>query len=187
MGALPPDFELVTTRCRLRAPSAGDIPFIFSATRVPGFNEGMAWDAPDSEAELAERFHHNQRAWARKEEFTFTIDALDSDVFLGRIVIRKDQKAADGTWNIGYWIHPYSQSRGYATEAGRAVVDFGFDRLEASVITAAAATWNVASERVLEKLGMKLISRIPHGFLKRGEWVAEHGYAISRGDWLAAR
>ncbi len=187
MGALPPDLELVTKRCRLRAPSFDDIPFIFSATRVPGFNEGMAWDPPDSEAELAERFHHNQRAWAKSEEFAFSIEARDSSAFVGRIAIRKDQRAADGSWSVGYWIHPYSQGRGYATEAGRAIVDFGFDRLEARVIVAAAATWNVASERVLEKLGMKLVSRIPHGFLKRGEWVAEHGYAISRDEWLAAR
>jgi [ribosomal protein S5]-alanine N-acetyltransferase len=45
--------------------------------------------------------------------------------------------------------------QGYATEAGRAWIEHGFDRLGLERIVAAAHPENEASRRVLEKLGMR--------------------------------
>lgn len=56
---------------------------------------------------------------------------------------------------LGYWIGVPFWNRGYATEAAEAVLDFGFDTLDLNRVEAQALTRNPASERVLEKLGMK--------------------------------
>lgn len=50
-----------------------------------------------------------------------------------------------------YW------GRGLATEAGRAFIQFGFDRLHLNRIVATVQVGNAASLRVLEKLGFTLI------------------------------
>ncbi|TIU06669.1 MAG: GNAT family N-acetyltransferase, partial [Mesorhizobium sp.] len=43
---------------------------------------------------------------------------------------------------------------GYATEAATAVLDFGFESLKLNQIVANAAVDNVASRRVMERIGM---------------------------------
>ena len=76
--------------------------------------------------------------------------------------------------------------RGYATEAAAACLDAGFDELGLSVIVARAANANVASLRVLEKLGMRVRGPVQcHGMdstlyvLTRDAW-SQHPLASAR-------
>jgi ribosomal-protein-alanine N-acetyltransferase len=55
---------------------------------------------------------------------------------------------------LGYWIGREFWGRGYATEAARAVVDFGFSELSLNKIHAGHFADNPASGSVLEKIGM---------------------------------
>lgn len=96
---------------------------------------------------------------------------------VGRIVIR--QMESTSIWNIGFWIHPEHWNNGYATEAGYAVLEFGFAVLGASKITTAHATWNVPSKKVIEKLGFKYIRENPCGFIKAGNRISEYEYEIN--------
>jgi RimJ/RimL family protein N-acetyltransferase len=57
-----------------------------------------------------------------------------------------------------YLARPY-WGFGFATEAGRAFVDFGFGELRLRKIVTTVESGNVASVRVLEKLGFLLIQR----------------------------
>jgi RimJ/RimL family protein N-acetyltransferase len=61
---------------------------------------------------------------------------------------------------VGYTISPAFQGRGYATEAIRALIDYAFDTLDASLIRAYASAENLPSIRVAEKVGMRLVERI---------------------------
>lgn len=56
---------------------------------------------------------------------------------------------------VGYRLAPPYWGKGYATEAGRALVDYGFDVTELDRIVAIADVRNAASNRVLEKLGLR--------------------------------
>jgi ribosomal-protein-alanine N-acetyltransferase len=55
---------------------------------------------------------------------------------------------------LGYWIGKPYWGRGYATEAARALVQYGFDRLGLHRIYARHLTRNPASGNVLHKIGM---------------------------------
>ena len=56
-----------------------------------------------------------------------------------------------------YWaITPIHQRRGYATEAGRALIDFAFERLRLDRVIATTGYRNLASQAVMRKLGMRL-------------------------------
>ena len=160
------------------APEA-ELPHVWSATRVPGFNDGMLWDPPENVAEMEARLSVDRRAWESGIAFGFTIETRDSGEFLGRISI--DRGSEPGEWSIGFWVHPDHQGRGYATEAAAALVEFGFGRLGARVITAAHASWNEASRKVLERIGMKVVRLNPRGFQKKGRWVEEREYELRRG------
>lgn len=181
---LPDDFTLETPRCRLRQPCAADIPHVYSATRFPGFNDGMLWDPPATEAELQAPLQRSLAAWRNGEAFSFSIDRKEDGVFVGRIGIRPTDRA--GIWSIGFWLHPEHQGRGLMTDAARSVLGFGFSTLGASAIEACHATWNAPSRRVLERIGMKEVGFIEQGYQKRGAWVPEYRMRIAREQFASA-
>jgi ribosomal-protein-alanine N-acetyltransferase len=181
---LPLDFTLTTKRCRLRAPSEADFPHIFSATRFPGFNEGMLWEPPASFDEMRGPLARALEAWRTGAAYTFTLELLDG-TFLGRVSLRRTNEP--GIWSLGYWLHPEVHGKGYMTEAGEAMLALGFERLDAKFIEAAYATWNAKSRGVMLRLGMTDFDFLPQGFKKRGEWVPEYRMRIARAAWDAAR
>jgi len=56
---------------------------------------------------------------------------------------------------VGYAISPKFWGKGYATEAARRCVKYGFEELELDKIVALAFPENKASQNVMKKLGMK--------------------------------
>jgi len=56
---------------------------------------------------------------------------------------------------LGYWLGVPFWGRGYATEAVRAVIDYGFGALGYEVLHSGARVSNPASRRVLEKCGFQ--------------------------------
>ncbi|PCH62860.1 MAG: hypothetical protein COC09_07430 [Gammaproteobacteria bacterium] len=167
---------LQTERLRLRAISLSDIDLVWSASRIPGFNDGMVWEPPGNKEELVPIAEKNLSAWKEGKSFTFTIELAETNTPIGRIVIRCEDNP--NIWNIGFWIHPDHWNHGYATEAAQTVIEFGIEELAASKITTAHATWNTASQKVIEKLGFQFTGENPCGFVKQGKPVSEYEYAI---------
>ncbi len=64
---------------------------------------------------------------------------------------------ADGAAEIGYWIARSRWGQGFATEAGRALVGHCFRSAGFRRLTCCHFTDNPASQRVIEKLGFRLI------------------------------
>jgi ribosomal-protein-alanine N-acetyltransferase len=58
-----------------------------------------------------------------------------------------------------YGFHPNHWSRGFATEAARAMIRFGFEQLGFDFVVASADAPNSASLRVMEKAGMRFDRR----------------------------
>jgi ribosomal-protein-serine acetyltransferase len=56
---------------------------------------------------------------------------------------------------LGYWLRRDATGRGLMTEAAQAAVDFAFQRMGVHRIRCAAATDNVASLRVISRLGFR--------------------------------
>lgn len=57
--------------------------------------------------------------------------------------------------DIAYFLHRRYWGEGYATEAARALIDYSFEKLHLHRIIALCVPENVASRRVMEKLGME--------------------------------
>lgn len=92
-----------------------------------------------------------------------------------------------GQGELGYWFAPAVWGRGYATEAGRAMVAVGFRDLGLATIQAAADPANTGSNRVLEKCGMTLLRTDPaHDRGLRGPPGPANLWRITRDAWSAA-
>lgn len=66
----------------------------------------------------------------------------------------------DDVLEIGYILHPDYWGRGYVPEAARALIDLGFKDLALHKIELTCFSYNVQSQRVAEKLGFTLETRI---------------------------
>jgi RimJ/RimL family protein N-acetyltransferase len=104
------------------------------------------------------------------------------DGLVGAAGLMLEQEA--GIAELGYWIGVPFWGRGYATEAARAVVRYGFDALALERIAARAFSRNPASSRVLRKIGMMHEGTQRKALLKSGELLDMELYAILREDPL---
>lgn len=103
----------------------------------------------------------------------------------GRVIGRcgfglDDERAQAMLW---YTLHPDAWGRGYATEAARALVGFGFRDLGLHRIWADCDPANVGSWRVLEKLGMRREGLLRENARVKGEWVDSLIYAVLAREW----
>jgi len=76
---------------------------------------------------------------------------------------------------LGWWIAPERQGQGLATEAGARCLDDGFGRLGMERIVSIALEDNLASRRVMAKLGFRLHERVA------SEWGELWVHAQDRG------
>jgi ribosomal-protein-alanine N-acetyltransferase len=64
--------------------------------------------------------------------------------------------------------------QGFAPEAARACLDFGFNKLGLDEICAFTAVQNFRSESVMKKIGMEKIGQFAHPWIADGHWLKEH-------------
>lgn len=83
---------------------------------------------------------------------------------------------------IGYVLHQDFWSKGLATEAAQALLQFGFDRLHLRRISATCHPDNHASSRVLDKAGLSFEGCLPCHALVRGVWRDSLLYAVISDD-----
>ena len=93
-------------------------------------------------------------------------EKLEDTILIGSINLRIDQ--TEKIAELGYWIGKPYWNYGYATEAAKAIVTYGFDVVELTNIHAFYLKRNPASGRVLEKIGMQFEELFPKGVEKWG-------------------
>jgi ribosomal-protein-alanine N-acetyltransferase len=78
-----------------------------------------------------------------------------SGELVGRIGLGWTAAPEELAIEVGWSVTPAKQGRGYAGEAARACLEYGFGELGMESIVAFTWTENAASLRVMEKLGMR--------------------------------
>jgi RimJ/RimL family protein N-acetyltransferase len=84
---------------------------------------------------------------------------------------------------LGFVVHPAHQGRGYATEASRPLLDFAFGAAGLHRVVGRTEARNIASARVLEKLGMRREAHLIENEWVKGEWQSELVYAMLAEEW----
>jgi ribosomal-protein-alanine N-acetyltransferase len=147
-----------TKRLLLRPYVVEDWTHIHTYAAVPEFSRFEAW-GPNS-VEDTKRFVGECIASMLERPllgYQLAVVARQMDRLIGGCTLRR-KKADIQQAFLGYAIHPDFQCRGYATEAAAALVEFGFSSLGLARIYAECDTRNIASRRVMEKLGMSMAS-----------------------------
>ncbi len=106
----------------------------------------------------------------------------ESGVVVGDVALHWES-VQHRTGEIGFVFDPAHQGRGYATEAARAFVDWGFGSFGLHRVIGRTEARNIGSARVLEKLGMRLEAHLVENEWVKGEWQSELVYAILDREW----
>ncbi len=171
--------DLRTERLLLRDFRKDDIPDI---VRLAGAREVAAttlriphpYTQTDAESFLRMR---NEAGFG----YSFAITLLPSGELCGGVGLHPD--AVHPRAELGYWIGVPYWGCGYATEAARAVLDFGFRELKLQRIFAHHFAGNQASARVLQKIGMKHEGCSRRHIEKWGQLLDLENYGILAAEW----
>jgi RimJ/RimL family protein N-acetyltransferase len=110
-------------------------------------------------------------------------DPGDTGHLVGVVGLVMDGDPEQQRGELGYWIGTPYWNKGFATEAARAVVDFGFARRHLHRLAAGHFAVNPASGRVMEKLGMTREGVLRSHLCRFGEFHDVVCYALLRDEW----
>lgn len=125
--------------------------------------------------------------WAAIERSTNT--------FLGWFSLHPTGEHEGDVAQLGYRLRRAAWGKGYATEGARALIDKGFGKFGMQRVIATTYEHNIASRRVMEKVGMELVRTfryVPGATDESGTFIDELGavwdgedveYALDRADW----
>jgi RimJ/RimL family protein N-acetyltransferase len=182
---------LETGRLLLRRFSMADADNLVSLDADPDVmrfvNGGIPTSRDEIEAEVLPAFlsyyerYQGYGFWAVIEKAT--------GEFAGWFHFRPGRAAAPGEVELGYRLRKPAWGRGLATEGSRALIAMGFTTFGVRRVTAEAMAANVASRRVMEKAGLRLVRTFRRPWpdsVKAGEIDAVE-YALDKADWQQHR
>lgn len=84
---------------------------------------------------------------------------------------------------IEYCIGSQFQNKGLATEATKAVISFGFDKMNLHKVQICHKSSNMPSEKVIKKCGLTFEGRLRDYFYEEGSYVDRLYYSILRSEF----
>jgi ribosomal-protein-alanine N-acetyltransferase len=96
---------------------------------------------------------------------------VDGDEIAGMASLTGLMRGPMQTAMLSYFVDEAHAGHGLATAAVHDVVAYAFERLELHRVEAGTAVINVASQRVLEKNGFRLVGTLERHLLIGGTWV----------------
>lgn len=142
---------LETERLLLRELNVGDAESFYALN----LNENVIRYTGDSSFESIEeaaRFLQNYKNYETNGYGRWAVIDKSSDAFLGWCGLKYSKDA--GETDIGFRFFEHYWNKGYATESAKACLDYGFQKLGLKTIVGRAMADNLASIKVLEKLGL---------------------------------
>jgi RimJ/RimL family protein N-acetyltransferase len=154
-----PPKSLKTERLRLRKAKLADADAIFREyAQDPEVTKYVSWRAHQNLEETREYVQMCLLAWDVGKAFHWVIESAEDKQVMGMIIARVNAEK----WELGYVLARPHWRQGYMTEALKAIIAWALKQKEIHRVWAVCDVDNVASARVMEKIGMQR-----EGILKR--------------------
>ena len=174
-----------TERLILRKLIYEDVDDIYEYAKIPKVSEYVLWYPHASKFESLEYLNLVYEQYNHGKPGPWGIILQETGKLIGSIGFVKIDKK-ENTGEIGYVISPFYWNRGFATEAVRSVVQFGFAEMDLTKITAHTIAQNRASGRVLLRVGFNF-DGTKHGYMEIKNKPADIDfYSIQRNGYEKA-
>jgi RimJ/RimL family protein N-acetyltransferase len=114
--------------------------------------------------------------WRNGTALRFSIRLRDQPDLVGAITLESISDL-HRSGDLGYWLRPTVTGRGLMTEAGTLLLDFAYSKVGFHRIRCAAATENIKSQKVIERLGFQKEGLARDAERVAGRWVTHVVYA----------
>lgn len=194
-GPIPPRGEpptladlplaIATPRLRLRPVQERDVDALWPYVSDADFPRFMSWDAHRDRDETFEWVAQCVRSLETGHGVTWAI--LHEGKACGCVSLM------GVTWQfrawrvdraeLGYWLAAPLHGQGLMTEVALATMAWGFDTLGLHKITVGCIEDNIASRRVIEKVGFRLLGREDDHLWRFGRWWNHLRYEMTVSEW----
>jgi RimJ/RimL family protein N-acetyltransferase len=179
--------SLLTHRLVLRGFEEADLAAVQSYASDPQRPGYVDW-GPNSEEEARDfvRSAIASQSTNPRERFDFAIVLRGEGPLIGGCGLNVSA-GNDHEASIGCFIAYDYRGQGYATEAAYRLLAFGFRELGLHRMVATCGAENVASWRVLERIGMRREGYLVEESWQMGRWRDSLLYAILNQEWVRAK
>ncbi len=144
--------QIESERLLLRKPRLEDARAIFESwAQDQDVTRYLTWRPHERIEQTQEFIRGCLRAWEGETRFPYMITLKETGEVIGMI----DPRIEGPKMGIGYGAARAHWGKGYVTEATRAIIDWAFQQPSMYRVYATTDIENVASRRVLEKVGMQ--------------------------------
>jgi len=181
----PVDWPVRTERLTIRPAGVDDAEATWRIRSIPEVSHWLTREAYDRE-----RYARN---FADPERLAKTLVVERDGVVVGDLMLSVEDgwaqaevadRARGVQAELGWVIDPAHAGQGFATEAARALLRICFEDLGLRRVIAQCFADNVASWRLMEKLGMRRETHsVRESLHRRGEWLDGFAYAILAEEW----
>jgi len=172
---------IVTERLILRRFTHDDIPDVIAFVSHPSVSRATP-EIEGTEAGVGKYIdlQNSYEPFEQGECFDLAVERGEDGKVIGllSLVCREHRQA-----EIGYALGVRHRGQGYATEAARALMAYGFVSLGLHRIYATTSSANTGSWGVMERLGMRRESHLREAELRDGEWVDTFVYGMLAREW----
>lgn len=180
----PPVLE--TTRLVLRPARAADAEALFAYATDPEISRFTTWNAYSSLADAHRFLAAVLDRYGSGRIGLWAIEHRPTQRFIGTIGL-------DGEGTPGAFVHGRAElsyalarefwNQGFVSEAAQAILHFGFTHWNLNRIQARCLLPNLASARVMQKIGMKFEGVLHQHIHVKGEFHDLKMHAILKSDW----
>jgi RimJ/RimL family protein N-acetyltransferase len=181
-----PDYPIQTQRLLLRPFEPGDLDALLAIESRADVARFLYHEprGPDEAREVLERRIASTSLGDEGDTLSVAVVVRATGEMIGDCMLHWSSRQHQ-LGEVGFALHPDHHGRGYATEAARVLVEYGFSEVGLHRIIGRLEARNIASARVLEKLGMRREALLIENEFVKGEWQSEIVYAILEREWRA--
>lgn len=122
-------------------------------------------------------------SYKKNDYYRWAIILKDTDECIGQIayfLVDSNNHFAE----IEYCIGSLFQRKGFATEATKAVIQYGFDKMNLHKVQICHKSINIPSHKVIEKCGLVYEGTLRHFFYQDGEYIDRLYYSILKDEFM---
>lgn len=178
---------LETDRLRLRRFTAADVDLLVELDGDPAVMRFINGGKPTPRAEIEHGLLPAILGWYERSSAygRWAAHERSGGAFVGWFGLRPPEPRRPREVELGYRLRRVAWGQGYATEGSRALIHRAFCELGVERVFATTMTANLASRRVMEKLGMTLVRTWHQSWpeLIEGTERGDVEYSVRRADW----
>lgn len=178
--------RIETERLVLREFVVDDWQSVLAYQREPRYLRYYPWEGrTDNEVRQFVQTFVDWQAEEPRRRWQLAVMLRPDGPVIGNVGLRRKVEN-DFEADIGYELAPQHWGKGYATEAVRALLRFGFDEMGLRRVSSWCIANNVSSARVLEKLGMRQEGRLRENEYFKSRYWDTLLYGLLREEWVVS-